>query len=420
MRRILGLIVLCGLMMLPVASVEAAPNKCTGTIHIVQSGENLFRISLRYNVTMAALSRANGIVNPNHVYVGQRLVIPCGYTPPPAPPPAPSGKVHVVQPGESLSIIAAHYGVNMWAIARANDITNPNHVYVGQRLVIPGVAPQPKPKPTAAPSPPSSGSTGTWHGEYYAGTEPDDGPVFTKNSSALNFHWGLGSPDPRLCCDEFSARWSRRFNFRGGVYRFVLTVDDGARVWVDERLVLDAWEIQPETEHTFDVLIAPGYHTITIEYFEAENLATLQFYFKRVGNAPAPEPAPPGGDAHWQAAYYANAELADPAVTTIQQAQISADWGAGAPLEGVPADNFSVRWTRAVGFQGRTYTFCAQADDGVRIFLDDQPVLDEWKISDGSVTTCRDVPVSAAVHNVRVEYFEATGKAKIKVWWEPK
>lgn len=414
MRKILGLMLAMLLLTLVTVPAAARPDLCTGGVHIVQPGENLFRISLRYNVTMDALARANGIVNPNHIYVGQRLVIPCGVQPAPEPSPAPSGKIHVVQPGEFLSLIAARYGVNMWVIARANGIKNPSHIYVGQRLVIPGVHPKPP-----APSSPPPGAAGGWHGEYFAGKEPTGGPIFTRDSSAVNFHWGLGSPDPRICCDEFSARWSRKINFIGGLYRFALTVDDGGRIWVDDQLVLDAWQVQSETTYTLDVTLSKGYHTITIEYFEHEGNATAQFTFKRLGSAPTPEPAPPG-DANWKGTYYANKDLGDPGVKTVMQPAIDFNWGTGAPFAEVPADNFSVRWTRNVGFESRTYAFCARADDGVRVFLDDQVVIDAWQISDGSVTTCRELSVSGGLHGVRVEYFEAGGKALVKVWWEKK
>jgi LysM repeat protein len=44
--------------------------------HVVQPGENLFRISLKYNITWDVLARANGIFNPNLIFPGQVLVIP--------------------------------------------------------------------------------------------------------------------------------------------------------------------------------------------------------------------------------------------------------------------------------------------------------------------------------------------------------
>lgn len=129
-----------------------------GTVHIVQPGENLFRIALRYGTTVQALAAANGIVNVNRVYVGQRLVIPGASSSSPVPS-GPSGSVHVVQRGETLLRIALRYGTTVQALASANGIANPNRIYVGQRLMIPGGGSS----PVAPPSlPPGGNISGRW------------------------------------------------------------------------------------------------------------------------------------------------------------------------------------------------------------------------------------------------------------------
>ncbi len=126
----------------------------TSGVHVVQRGENLFRIALRYGLTTQTVAAANGIANPNHIYVGQRLVIPGrGSSPAPAPQPAPSGQTYTVRRGDTLSSIALRFGVSTWALAQANGIRNPSFIYVGQVLQIPGGAgPAPAPAPSPAPT----------------------------------------------------------------------------------------------------------------------------------------------------------------------------------------------------------------------------------------------------------------------------
>lgn len=102
------------------------------TIHVVQKGENLFRIALRYGTTVQAIASKNGIVNPALIWVGQKLIIPVGGGT--VPPPS---QIHTVQPGENLYRIALRYGTTPWAIAVANGLNNINYIYVGQRLRIP-------------------------------------------------------------------------------------------------------------------------------------------------------------------------------------------------------------------------------------------------------------------------------------------
>ncbi|MFB0545335.1 MAG: LysM peptidoglycan-binding domain-containing protein [Anaerolineae bacterium] len=108
-------------------------------VHVVQSGETLSAIALRYGLTVQELTRANGLTNPNFIYVGQELVIPGTDVPQPKatsePPEEP--RVHVVAAKETLSTIARLYGRTVKELVIANGLTNPNLIHVGQRLVIP-------------------------------------------------------------------------------------------------------------------------------------------------------------------------------------------------------------------------------------------------------------------------------------------
>ncbi len=104
--------------------------------HVVQAGENLFRIALRYGTSVEELARINGIVNPNIISVGQVLRLPGATTGTGGPTTTQPG-THVVQPGENAFRIALRYGTTVEAIAAANGIRNYNLIYAGQRLVIP-------------------------------------------------------------------------------------------------------------------------------------------------------------------------------------------------------------------------------------------------------------------------------------------
>jgi LysM repeat protein len=114
---------------------EPVPPVTGPVVHIVQPGENLFRIALRYGTTVEAIAQANNIVNPWYIYVGQKLTIPgTGGAP---PPPDPGGTTYVVQPGDTLHSIAIRYNTTVQALVVANNLPNPNLIYVGQTLRIP-------------------------------------------------------------------------------------------------------------------------------------------------------------------------------------------------------------------------------------------------------------------------------------------
>jgi lysozyme len=127
---ILAVILILGL--LTTAVSYAAPPAYGPIYHYVRYGETLSSIGRLYGVNAYAIARANGIWNPNRIYAGQVLLIPAHY-----PSPHPYRRIHVVAYGETLLRIARWYGVSPWAIARANGIWNLNYIYAGQRLVIP-------------------------------------------------------------------------------------------------------------------------------------------------------------------------------------------------------------------------------------------------------------------------------------------
>ena len=116
---------------------ESSSSETTGTVtHVVQAGENMYRISLQYNTTVQAIAEANGIANPQQIYVGQELTIPGAGS---APVSQPSGgeSTYVVQAGDNLYRIALKYNMSYLYLAQYNGISNAGQVYVGQVLRIP-------------------------------------------------------------------------------------------------------------------------------------------------------------------------------------------------------------------------------------------------------------------------------------------
>ncbi len=105
------------------------------TTYVVQPGDTLSGIALRFGITVAELAAANGILRRDLIYVGQRLVVPGGGTA--VAETRPVTVTHVVQPGETLAGIGLRYGVSAQAIARINGLSDPSYIYSGQRLIIP-------------------------------------------------------------------------------------------------------------------------------------------------------------------------------------------------------------------------------------------------------------------------------------------
>lgn len=156
-----GMIVAALMLALP-TTTNAAP-KTDGTAQIVnaggefctvkvQRGEALYMIAARFHTTTAFLAQLNNLYNPNYIYAGMVLRVPCGPQPQPQPWPQPQPQpkpgictFYIVQRGDWLKTIAWRFGVSWQAIAQANGLTNPNYIYAGQRLAIPCAGPVPPP-----------------------------------------------------------------------------------------------------------------------------------------------------------------------------------------------------------------------------------------------------------------------------------
>jgi len=114
-------------------SLVAQPAYAQGQVHVVQRGETLSSIAARYGTTAQAIARVNGLRNLNYIYAGQRLTIRAGGGRSTA-----TGGAYVVRAGDTLWSIAARHGTTVNAVVQANGLANANRIYAGQRLIIPG------------------------------------------------------------------------------------------------------------------------------------------------------------------------------------------------------------------------------------------------------------------------------------------
>lgn len=204
------------LLLVTVAVVSAAT-------YVVQPGDTLWRISRQFGTTVDAIVQANHIPNPNLIYVGQVLEIPVGPTAvPPVPgptatpgaptpvPPPPTQQTYTVRPGDNLTRIAAMFNTTVQALVQANNIVNPNLIYVGQVLIIPGAGPVPTAVPTTGPAPvtpvpPPSGSF-----EFGGQTQTFANPQAMKDSGMgwvkFQYKWAPGDTTDTINGQIQSAR----------------------------------------------------------------------------------------------------------------------------------------------------------------------------------------------------------------------
>ncbi len=249
--------------------------------------------------------------------------------------------------------------------------------------------------------------------EYFANLDLSGAPVLTRNDASIDFIWNLAAPDPAVPEDGFSVRWTKSEYFSAGRYRFATVTDDGVRLYVDGRLVIDRWRDQSATAHDAVVDLDSGVHTVRMEYFDSGWDAMAKLTWVTAADQPS----------MWLAEYWntpgAGAAPAIPTslpVVSRQESAIDHDWRLAAPAPGVASDHFVARWTRVMSFQAGTYAFTVTADDGVRLFVDGTLVIDRW-VDQGATTYTATIALSGGAHTVVVEYYENSWDAIAKLSW---
>ena len=123
--------------------------------------------------------------------------------------------------------------------------------------------------------------------------------------------------------------------------------------------------------------------------------------------------------APWRAAYFNNSDLVGSPIVTRNERNLNFNWASNSPDTLLPADQFSARWTGTFTFESGQWQFSAGADDGIRLWVDDELVIDQWQPKGDFTVYSVQKTLKGGDHNLRVEYYDAGGFAGVSVDWEP-
>jgi beta-glucosidase len=142
--------------------------------------------------------------------------------------------------------------------------------------------------PAAALTPPPGHAGHGLLAEYFVGTERAGTPKLVRVDATVDFHWELAAPGPGIPEDRFSARWTGKLTPpKSGVYALALRSDDGSRLYIDGKLVVDDWGDHPPTLKTVQIeLVGGNSYDLRLEYFEGILGASVELLWQRAEKDP--------------------------------------------------------------------------------------------------------------------------------------
>jgi hypothetical protein len=242
--------------------------------------------------------------------------------------------------------------------------------------------------------------------------------------------------------DHFSIRWTGTLRASaGGKYIFFLESDDGSRLYLDGKQVIDNGGLHGMDEKSGDIQLTEGDHDLKIEFFENEGDAGCKFSWQPPGKdkeivpssvlsslSTVVEPvAGAAGKAGLMAEYYGlDGELEDfpniaadkkPTVKRIDP-QIAFESTQEAWPGTELVDHFYARWTGKLAVpKDGNYTFFLESDDGSRLFIDGKQVVDNGG-QHAMEEKSGDIQLKAGEHQLKVEFFENEVDAGCKLSWQ--
>lgn len=258
----------------------------------------------------------------------------------------------------------------------------------------------------------------TWTAQYFNNTNFSGSPVATASLNGLNVNWGRNAPATGVNVDDWTARFNTITYFNSGTYRFTVNADDAFRLYVHGQLLIDTFSNpRPNTTFTADMTIAAGNGGIQIDYREYIGDAFLYISWQQIGgviNPPTAQPQPVGT---WTAQYFNNTSLSGSPVTTLGLDNLNVNWGRNAPANGMPADNWTARFTANIYFNAGTYRFSVNADDAFRMYINSRQVYETFSNPRADVLLTYDVYLPAGNAFIQVDYREYIGPAFLYVSW---
>ncbi|MCB0045614.1 MAG: PKD domain-containing protein [Caldilineaceae bacterium] len=232
-----------------------------------------------------------------------------------------------------------------------------------------------------------------WRAEYFSNRSLQGEPVLVRADEHIDYQWEETAPAPEMPATDWSARWTLSRVLTDGLYSFELWADDGARLYIDDRLIIDGWQAGEVRTYSANINLAAGLHTIRVDYFQGKGAALI-----RLDASYSP------GYPDWRAEYYDNLTLGEPPVLTRNERIISGEWSTEPPIPELPPSGWSARWTQSYRVKPDDYIITADVEGSLRLWLDGRLLIDDWETRKQRTISVQTGLLEAGRHSVRVEY----------------
>lgn len=284
---------------------------------------------------------------------------------------------------------------------------------------------------------------GTYYDQNGSSRAYFTGNTQSRLDSTVNFNWGGGSPITGFGSNDFSVTWEGQVTpDESGSYTFSTVSDDGVRLYIDNNLVISNWtDHGPRRDTSAAINLTAGTaYNIRMEFYERRGGATarLEWDGPSFGRQiipssnlsyqcfdPPPKPCD-SGEAETNAlsgTYYDQNGSARAYFTgnteTRLDTTVNFNWGNGPAIAGFGSDDFSVIWTGEIEtLSAGNYQFSTRSDDGVRLYIDGNLVINNWSDHAPRRDTSAfiNLPANTRV-DVRMEFYERGGGAVAELEW---
>ncbi len=266
-------------------------------------------------------------------------------------------------------------------------------------------------------------------GTYFSNME-FGGTLIERIDPQIHFDWKGDAPMPGIPADRFSVRWEGDVEtLEAGNYTFHVRSDDGSRLYVDNRLLIDSWRPQAARDMSASIELEAGRrYPIRLDYFDGAVLANVSLSW-----------TPPGGVKHLigadrfsqtyssenplketnglQGAYFHGTNLQGPAVLRVDR-NIDFPWTGRELAPGFGVHKYSVRWEGELEapISGKV-TMHTVTNDGVRLWLGEQKLIDVWRGMSATEHRAEMELVAGKRYPFKMEYFQDEGTAEVRLFW---